>query len=324
MNQRSKRNGVAVLGVFMADVVFRVIRPPLPGETLHCLSSTIGPGGKGSNQAIGIARLGSRARLVGRIGSDSFGDLAQSTWRDNGVSFEGVVVDKALPTGVAGITVLEATGENSIVIDPGAGGCISVEDVRNATEQIVSSAVLVTQLEQPLAAAAEALRIARSAGVTTILNPAPVRPLGHELLALCDLVVPNQTEAGEIAGHLVTTIEDAIAAGRRIIALGARAAVVTLGAEGAVHVNSKGAVHVPALKGVVPVDTTGAGDAFCAGLAVGLSEGMEMVPALQLAAVTAGLAVTGLGAAQAMPHRAQCERVLAECNKCPQATILQV
>jgi ribokinase len=323
MNRTVRQSGVAVLGVFMADVVFRVDRPPRAGETIRCVSSRLGPGGKGSNQAIGVARLGAKARLVTRIGQDAFGELARRTWADAGVLCDGVVIDDTLPSGVAGITVDASSGENSIVIDPGAGDTLSPADVARAAPQILSSAVLLTQLEQPLDAAREALRAARAGGVFTILNPAPFHPVEPAIMMLCDLVIPNQVEASALVGRPVDTVADALRAGRDIMGQGARAALVTLGEQGAVYVDGDVALHVPALEGVVPVDTTGAGDAFCAGLAVGLAEGMGVAGAMALASTAAGLCVTMQGAASAMPLRAQCDEILADAGRAPRAVVLQ-
>jgi len=212
----SGNGGITILGVFVADAAFRTARRPRPGETVLGESFALGPGGKGSNQAVAAGRLGARVRFLTRLGDDAFADLAERTWREAGV--EPVVSrDPASATGAACIVVDVASGDNAIVICPGAGGELAPADVDAAAEVIAGSSVFLTQLEQPVAAAARGLAIARGAGVTTILNPAPAVDVDDELLALADVVTPNEAEAavltGVAVGNLAWKIHQGLARG---------------------------------------------------------------------------------------------------------------
>ncbi|MEO0999506.1 MAG: ribokinase [Pseudomonadota bacterium] len=300
---------VAILGVFVADATFRGPRLPAMGETVLGESFALGPGGKGSNQAVAAARLGAETHLVTRLGTGPFSALAHEVWGEAGVTPHLAPTETS--TGAAMIFVEAGTGENAIVITPGAAGEIGPADIEAVAEVIAGADVFLTQLEQPLAAARRALEIARAAGVTTILNPAPAAELPDDLLALCDWITPNESEAAALAGHPVAGRGEAAAAGAALLARGAGGAVVTLGAEGALLCTAGETTHVPALAAGLVVETTGAGDAFNAGFATGLARGHSPLEAVRLGTAVAGLAVTRPGAAAAMPRGAEVEALLA-------------
>ena len=292
--------GITILGVFVADAAFRTARRPRLGETVLGESFALGPGGKGSNQAVAAGRLGARVRFVTRLGDDAFADLAERTWHEAGV--EPVVIrDPAAATGAAAILVDTASGDNAIVICPGAGGALAPADIDAAAAAITGAAVFMTQLEQPVAAAERGLAVARAAGVTTILDPAPAGALDDAVLALADVVTPNESEAATLTGIQVAGVDDARRAADALLARGAGRVIVTLGAAGALVHDDGGSVHVPAAHAGPVVDTTGAGDAFNGGLAVALARGEPLVAAAEFATRVAAFAVTRPGTAAAMP-----------------------
>lgn len=304
------RSDIVILGVFVADTAYRADRQPRMGETILGHSFALGPGGKGSNQAVAAARAGGRVHFVTRLGRDTFAEMARATWAEAGVQAEATE-DAESYTGAAYIFVEEATGNNAIIIAPGAAGRISEADVEARAELIGGAAVFVTQLEQPIPAARRALEIARAGGARTILNPAPAAPLDDALLRLCDIVTPNETEAEALTGVSVATLEEAERAADALIARGAGAALITLGERGALYRDKERSVHVPALSAGKVVETTGAGDAFTGGFAVALAEGRDVVEAVRFGCATAGISVTRPGTAPSMPARAEIEALLA-------------
>ena len=300
---------IVILGIFVADTAYRADRQPKMGETILGTSFVLGPGGKGSNQAVAAAMAGGRVHFITRLGQDAFADIAQATWAKAGVIPE-VTVDPDSYTGAAYIFIENATGNNAIIVAAGAAGRVSVDDVDAKADLIRSSAVFVTQLEQPIPAARRALEIARGAGVTTILNPAPAAPLDDAMLALCDYLTPNESEAETLTGLPVTTIAEAEAAADALMARGVGAVIITLGANGALYRDRTRSVHVPVISAGPVVETTGAGDAFNGGFAVALSEGRDVVDALRFACAAAGISVTRPGTAPAMPSRAEIDALL--------------
>jgi ribokinase len=295
---------VVILGVFVADTAYRAARQPRLGETVLGESFALGPGGKGSNQAVAAARAGADVTMITRLGRDTFADMALATWAAAGVT-PAVTHDPASYTGAAYIFIEAATGNNAIIVAPGAAGLISESDIDAQAARIAGAGVFVTQLEQPLPAALRGLQIAREAGVTTILNPAPAATLPPGMLALCDYVTPNESEAEALTGLPVTTIAEAEEAARALRAMGAGAAIITLGDKGALFHDGQVFVHVPAIDAGPVVETTGAGDAFNGGLAAALAEGMDPVAAVRFGCATAGISVTRPGTAPAMPSRAE-------------------
>jgi ribokinase len=305
---------VVILGIFVADTAYRADRMPKMGETILGQSFVLGPGGKGSNQAVAAAMASSAAggetHIITRLGRDDFAAIARSTWAKAGVHPE-VTEDADSYTGAAFIFLEAATGNNAIIVSPGAAARITAEDLEAKAGLIRSASVFVTQLEQPIPAARRGLEIARAAGVTTILNPAPAAALDDAMLALCDFITPNESEAETLTGLPVTSVAEAEAAADALLARGVGAVVITLGANGALYRDRAQSVHVPVISAGPVVETTGAGDAFNGGFAVALSEGMDVVDAVRFGCATAGISVTRPGTAPSMPARHEIEALLA-------------
>ncbi|MFT3974452.1 MAG: ribokinase [Amaricoccus sp.] len=305
-----RANRVVILGVFVADTSYRASRLPRIGETILGRSFVLGPGGKGSNQAVAAGRLGAEVSFITRLGADAFGAMALAIWAEAGVR-PAVQRDPESYTGAACIFIEDGTGDNAIIISPGAAAEITPADLDAQAGLIAGAAVFVTQLEQPLDAAVRGLEIARANGVATILNPAPAQPLDDAVLRLCDYLTPNETEIGEIAGMAVTDVASARAAADRLLARGVGTVVVTLGEKGALLHGRGRSVVVPAVSAGPVVETTGAGDAFNGGFATALARGADADVAVRYGCATAGLSVTRAGAARSMPSRAEVEALLA-------------
>jgi len=298
--------GVAILGIFVADLAFRAGRMPAVGETIAGSGFKMGPGGKGSNQAVAAARAGAPVTFISKIGQDAFGAIARETWRAEGITPH--VVDMAdQPTGAAFIYVNDTSGENAIIVVPGAAATLSAADVDAAAGAIRDAAIFITQLEQPVAAARRGLEIARAAGVTTIFNPAPAEPFDDALYALCDYVTPNESEAAFLTGIAVTDLASARKAGDAFLARGVGTALITLGEAGALLHGRAGSIHVPAVNAGPVVETAGAGDAFNGGFAAALARGADPVEAARFGCAVAGVSVTRAGTAPSMPYRAEAE-----------------
>jgi ribokinase len=291
---------VVILGVFVADTAYRATRAPRMGETIMGESFALGPGGKGSNQAVAAAKAGAETHFISRLGRDTFAEMALQTWRDAGVIAAVTQHDDSY-TGAAYIFVEAGTGDNAIIVCPGVASQISPADIDAQSELIRGAAVFVTQLEQPMDAAMRALEIAREGGATTVLNPAPAAELPGNMLALCDYVTPNETEAEALTGIAIVTLDDAARAAGKLTALGSKAAVVTLGEKGALYHSGGQSVHVPAFNAGPVKETTGAGDAFNGGFAAALAKGLDPVSAVRFGCATASISVTRAGTAPSMP-----------------------
>lgn len=298
---------VCVVGSFMMDLVASAPRRPVAGETLVGTDFGTYLGGKGFNQAIAAARAGARTSLVGRLGSDEFGATFRDALRIEDVAADAVVVDGEEGTGV-GLPVVEPDGQNSIIIVPRANLRVDVRQIESAGEALSRAAVLLLQLELPVETALAAARIAHAAGTRVLLNPAPSAPLPDALLALIDVVVPNEVELLDLVGTPGATVEEAA------LELHARwgvDVVVTLGARGAlVLTGSTAMVHVPAHP-VDAVDTVGAGDIFCGYLGAALAHGADLLDGVERATAAAAIAVTRRGAAEAAPLQVEVDSFLA-------------
>jgi ribokinase len=301
---------IVILGVFVADTTYRAERQPRIGETILGQSFSLGPGGKGSNQSVACGRLGAEVTFLSKLGKDAFADMAFRMWETEGVTAR-VTQDPDTYTGAAYIFVDASTGDNAIIIAPGAGGTISTADIEAEADLIRGARVFMTQLEQPMDAAVRALEIAREAGVTTILNPAPAAELPEGTLRLCDYVTPNEPEAEALTGLRVDSEAEAGRAAQRLVELGAGAAVITLGERGVLY-HGDGAIEVvPALNAGAVVETTGAGDAFNGGFATALARGDAPLDAVRYGCATAAISVTRPGTAPSMPTREEVEMLLA-------------
>jgi ribokinase len=300
---------IVVLGIFVADAAYRADRMPHLGETILGHDFMLGPGGKGSNQSVAAARSGGDVHILTRLGVDAFAAMARDLWAGAGIT-PHVTQDPDSYTGSAFIFLEAATGQNAIIVAQGAAARISVADVEASRHLIEAAGLFMTQLEQPLDAALAGLQIARGAGVTTILNPAPAAPLSDKMLSLVDIITPNESEAEGLTGLPVTTIAQAEAAADALIARGVGAAIITLGEKGVLYRKGGQSLHIPARAPGPVRDTTGAGDAFNGGLATALSEGLPIEQALRFGCAVAGISVTRPGAAASMPTRAEVDAFL--------------
>jgi ribokinase len=305
------KNGVVILGVFVADLTFRAGKMPAIGETIAGSGFAMGPGGKGSNQAVAAARAGADVTFISRVGSDAFGELAFKTWKADEIQ-PRVTLSAIAPTGAAFIYVHETRGDNAIIVVSGAAMDLCAADVDAAADAIRASRVFVTQLEQPVDAARRGLEIARAGGSITVLNPAPAIDLDDAVLALCDYVVPNESEAEALTGIAVGDLAAARRAGDAFLLRGAGTALITLGERGALFHSKDRSIHIAPFSAGDAVETTGAGDAFVGGFAASLARGANPLQAARFGSAAAGISVTRLGAAPAMPRREEIEMLLKE------------
>jgi ribokinase len=296
---------VCIVGSSNIDLTFRTSRMPKPDETLAGESFQLGFGGKGANQAVMAARLGAQATIITKVGRDAFGERTIHNYREHGVNTAYVLSNEHHTTGVAGIMV-DDEARNCIIVVPGANQTLSAEDVRKATAALQAADVLVCQLEVPVDAVLEAFRLARAAGVKTILNPAPARSLPDELFRLTDYCIPNEPEIEHLTGRAVTSPQEAAAAARMLLKRGPHTVIVTLGEWGALLLEGQRAVHIPVPQ-VKAVDTTGAGDAFIGSLAVYLAEGLPLEQGVRRANTVAALSTTRPGTQSSFPTRVEAD-----------------
>jgi ribokinase len=300
---------VCVIGSANLDLTMAVPRLPRPGETVSGGTLLVNGGGKGANQAVAARRLGAQVRMVGCVGQDGGGEQIREGLARLGIGVEGLVTAPDTATGTA-LILVDSSGRNQIGVAPGANHRLTVDMVAAHEASVAWAQVLLCQLEIPLPVVRWALATARRHGVTTILNPAPAQPVDDALLALADLLTPNELEAGALSGTGTTSdLESASEAAARLRARGADRVVVTLGERGALACDGGGAAHFPAFP-VAVVDTTAAGDAFNGALAVGLAAGGSLEQAIPLAGAAAALTCTRRGAQDALPDRAEVERFL--------------
>lgn len=297
---------IVVVGSFNIDLMSRAPKIPVAGETVLGGPFKLGPGGKGSNQAIAAIRLGAKVQVIMRLGTDIFGDQALEYLKKEGIGTNYLVKDSKNHTGVA-LIVVDEKGENMIVVAPGANGALSSEDVNNAKKAIYNSDVLLTQFEIPMQTVKAAIKIARDSGVKTILNPAPGKKINDGLLSQVSILTPNETEASLLTGIKINNKTSAKKAAYKLIGKGVNAVIFTLGQEGALVVTSNEIKHIPG-KRTKAIDTTGAGDAFNGGLAFAIAEGRDIIEAVKFANCVAALSVTKIGAASAMPTREEVEK----------------
>ena len=308
---QQRHGSVAILGVFVADAAYRASRQPTMGETILGSSFALGPGGKGSNQAVAAARCNADVSFISRLGQDAFAQMALDMYAAEGIDARIEQTSDSY-TGSAYIFIDDKTGDNAIIVCPGAAGTISPEYIDGMADVIKRADVFVTQLEQPLDAAEHALALARQAGVITILNTAPAEAIDDSVFKLCDYVTPNETEVEAYTGVKVVSIDDAKKAGDVLLGKGVGTALITLGEQGALLHNAEQSVHIPAVIAGEVVETTGAGDAFNGGFAAALAQKQSPVDAAHFAAAVAGLSVTRAGTAPSMPTRAQVEALMAK------------
>ncbi|MGF6776634.1 ribokinase [Paraburkholderia sp. GAS334] len=310
MNAPQERSGrVVILGIYVTDLTFRAERMPLIGETIAGSAFAMGPGGKGSNQAVAAARAGAQVVFCTRIGNDAFGSIARATWAAEGITARAPVVD-GVSTGAAHIFVDDTTGMNAIIVASGAAGTMNAADVDAIEADIAAARVFVTQLEQPLPAARRGLEVARKHGVITVFNPAPALPLDDGIFPLCDYITPNETEATALTGVPIANADDARRAADVLLAKGVGAVIVTLGEGGALLHSATQSVLVPAYDCGRVVETAGAGDGFTGGFAAALARGEDAISAMRFGCALAGISVTRPGTAPSMPTLDEVNRVL--------------
>ena len=309
---------VLVIGSLNADLVVRAPHFPQPGETISGEDLQIIPGGKGANQAVAAARQGASVSMLGRVGQDSFGPFLLDSLKSDSVDITHVHADESA-TGTA-IIVVDANGQNSIVLSAGANGKVSPLDVNNAS--LLRPSLILLQLEIPTPTVLHAAKYAKQNGIRIILNPAPAKSLPDELISLIDFIIPNETELSLLTGLEVKDISSAEQAAKILLKRGAKNVIVTLGSKGALVVSSKQVTHVDTYK-VDVVDTTAAGDAFIGGFASKilesnslLSKTQEQAPALQIikavkyANACGALAATKFGAQPSLPTKEETERFM--------------
>ncbi|CAG4921357.1 ribokinase [Paraburkholderia gardini] len=317
MIAREERNGrVVILGIYVTDLTFRADRMPLIGETIAGSAFAMGPGGKGSNQAVAAARAGAQVVFCTRIGDDAFGSIARATWNDEGITARATVLN-GVSTGAAHIFVDDITGRNAIIVASGAAGTMTAADVDAIEADIAAARVFVTQLEQPLPAARRGLEVARKHGVITVFNPAPALPLDDDIFPLCDYITPNETEATALTGVPIANADDARRAADVLLAKGVGTVIVTLGEGGALLHSATQSVLVPAYHCGRVVETAGAGDGFTGGFAAALARGEEPIAAMRFGCALAGISVTRAGTAPSMPTLDEVNQVLGQPTSSP-------
>ncbi len=304
---------IVVVGSLNADLVQRVERIPHPGETVLGGDLQVISGGKGGNQAFAAGQLGGAAYMIGNVGSDQFAPVLLDSLQSANVDTR-LVERIGGNSGTACILVLPS-GENLIVISPGANGRLTGEQVRVRLQPLLQDAsdgaLVLCQLEIPLEATVAALQTAREFGATTILDPAPAQPLDRTVLSLVDYLTPNQTEAGTLLGsHApIETVEEAKAAGEQLLQLGPANVLVKLGSLGCLFASADQCEHVPGFA-VEVRDTTAAGDTFNGALAVASSEGLAIADAISFANAAAAISVTRSGAQSSIPNRSETDAFL--------------
>lgn len=296
-----QKPNICVVGSANVDLIARAPKMPAPGETLIGSEFHMGFGGKGSNQAVIAARLGADVTMVTKLGKDIFGDNTLENYKENGIDTRFVYFDDKLFSGVAPLFVDVNTGQNSIVVCPGANMGLSPEDVQKAESAIQDADLLVCQLEIPVESTLEAFRLAKKTKVPTILNPAPAAQLPAELLDLTDIIIPNETEAQILTGLAVDTPESAFEAAKKLQEKGPQTVIVTLGKMGAVYLTGDQQDFIAAEQ-VHAVDTTGAGDAFVGCLAFQLARKKSLAVALQSACAVATRSVLKIGTQTSFPY----------------------
>ena len=299
---------ILVIGSANVDFTVKVERLPQPGETVSGGDFRVSYGGKGANQALAAHLAGAPVLMIARLGRDPNGELLYRHLTAAGLSAQGLWRDDEVPSGVA-LIMVDSEGHNLIATAPGSNRRLTVADIQGLDSSAFTGPILLTQLETPLQTVEYGLRRALDAGMTTILNPAPAHPLSEAFLALPHILTPNETEASLLADVAVTDLDTAQQAGERLLAMGCRTVIITLGGQGALLVRRGEVRHFPPFP-VTPVDTTAAGDAFNGALATALFEGLVLEQAIVRANAAGALCVTKRGAQEALPTRQEIEALL--------------
>ena len=302
---------ICVFGIFVADICFFADSIPVAGQTILGEKYIIGPGGKGSNQAIAAARAGGEVSFISKVGSDNYADLAISLYKDSGINYDGLEIDENESTGSAGILINRKTGENAINVVPGAAGTIGKNLIDKNLSIIKDSKIFLTQLETPKDVTLYALKEAKSQNCITILNPAPSSEIPDDFFQYIDFFTPNETEASFYFNKLVKNEDDCKVAGKYFLEKGVKNILITLGERGCYFKNKDEEFLMPASQLNKPVvDTTGAGDAFNGALSVALSQNKTYKQSIEFANLVAGISVTREGAANSMPMKKEIEETV--------------
>jgi ribokinase len=308
MNQDrvSTRNGIVVVGSANMDMVVRVRDFPRPGETIFGTGFGMFAGGKGANQAVCVARLGGTVHFVGKVGADVLGEKLAKSMKEKGVKLRHLMVDRRVSTGVALIAV-DRNGQNEIVVVSGSNMQVSPDDIERNRRVISRARVVLTQLESPVESVLKALTLGKQEGAITILNPAPAKKIPKSLLRSVDYLTPNETETELLTGVRLGSRKSTERAARKLLRVGVKNVIVTLGARGSLLVNKDGSRYFPAWK-VRAVDSTAAGDAFSGALAFSLARGTTLEHAIEFAGKVAAYSVTKMGAQTSMPTMRELQR----------------
>ena len=302
---------ICVFGIFVADICFFADSIPVAGQTILGDKYIIGPGGKGSNQAIAAARAGGEVSFISKVGSDNYADLAISLYKDSGINYDGLEIDENESTGSAGILINRKTGENAINVVPGAAGTIGKNLIDKNLSIIKDSTIFLTQLETPKDVTLYALKEAKSQNCITILNPAPSSEIPDDYFQYIDFFTPNETEASFYFNKPVKNEDDCKVAGKYFLEKGVKNILITLGERGCYFKNKDEEFLMPASQLNKPVvDTTGAGDAFNGALSVALSQNKTYKQSIEFANLVAGISVTREGAANSMPMKKEIEETV--------------
>ncbi len=292
---------VVVIGSANVDLTVRVERLPHLGETVSGGEFYTSFGGKGANQAVAARKAGADVKFLAKVGSDQNGDAIIENLEDLGLSSEEILRDESRHSGVA-IIMVDGMGNNAIAVAPGSNRNLTEEDVLRAEPHISWGQVLLAQLETSLPSVREALRLARTHGLVTILNPAPAHHLPREILSLADILTPNEVEAATLTGIDVHNADEATRAARKLLESGAKQVIVTLGKEGCCWARRDCAQMFPSFS-VAAVDSTAAGDAFNGALACAVAEGCSIEEAIRFGSAAGAIAVTRRGAQGSLPIR---------------------
>lgn len=302
-------NKITVFGSFVVDLMARTPHLPVPGETVKGSMFKMGPGGKGFNQGVAAHKAGAQVSMITKLGKDTFGDVALAAMKELNMDASKVFIAEETETGIALITVDEATSQNEIVVVLGACNTISDKEVETITDIVKESGYLLTQLETNLSAIEKVIEIAYTNGVKVILNTAPVQPISDDILEKVYLITPNEVEAEILTGICIESENNARKAAEWFFAKGVKNVLITLGGRGVFIADHEKQGIIPAYK-VNAIDTTGAGDAFNGGLVAALAEGKDLWEAAKFANALAAVAVQRLGTTPAMPTRAEIDEFI--------------
>lgn len=299
---------ITVLGSINLDTTYSIPRIPLPGETIHVEHVSAAAGGKGANQAVAAQRSGLQVNFIGRVGNDQGGKFMLETMKQEGINLDNVLIDPEIETGAAAI-LLDEKGQNSILVDAGANGNVTAEQVRNAEDTIAKSKYIIAQFETPIEATKEAFRIAKKHGVKTILNPAPANEIDDELLSLTDVITPNETESYTITGIKIDDETGMVETAKHFRDKGVAVTLITLGEKGVFYSHPDHEGMVKAHK-VDAVDTTGAGDTFIGALSSVLdADYSNLAEAIEYGQRASSITVQGKGAMPSIPTREEVEKI---------------